>query len=98
MQLLSQRLNKIADGFRSLRDSIGRLRLGFQNFLKPIKQLLNNFPVLGSAVNKVIGFFRKFYDIISVPSLQVFGKVITNIAATLSGLGSAIVEVKNQVC
>ena len=53
--------------------------------------------IFGETVtNKIIGFFRTFFDVLSTPSLKIFGTIITGIAATLSGLGSAIVEVKNQ--
>ena len=93
---LVTQINKITFGLKTLRTNIGFITRGFNDFLKPIKDLISNFPRLESFINDAFSSLSKLVDVFTTPGIKVFADSLRLIGATLSGLGSAFIAVKDN--
>ncbi|WP_431129764.1 hypothetical protein [Flagellimonas flava] len=93
---LSTRIDKIDTGIKAFTASLGAVRRGLDNFIAPIRQLLERFPTLNKFIKDTIDFIGDFFEAITTPGITVFAQALTQLGAVLSGLGSAFVAVKDE--
>lgn len=94
--ILADRLDKIDQSFQFLRTAIKSVKQGLDNFLTPIKELIQRFPILNKVISKTTDFISGFFNILTNPGITYFSLALLELGKVLSGLGSAFTAVKDE--
>jgi len=94
--IISRQIDRVTDGMKLLRSAFGNIQRGISDFLQPIRELSERFPILGEAINKASGFLKNLFDVFSLPGVTVFADALRTLGATLSGIGSAFNATKSS--
>ncbi|MEM7485034.1 MAG: hypothetical protein AAF348_07480 [Bacteroidota bacterium] len=95
-RILGTQIDRIEKGMKSFSVGLETAQRGLNNFLSPIKELIQDIPFLNSAITKTVDFLGDFFEILTTPSLSIFGIALRRLGATLSGLGSAFTATKDE--
>lgn len=86
----ANQIDRVAFGFKVLKDGIRVAKNGFDDITKPIVKLINDVPILNKSVKLLTHLF-------TTPGITVFGDFLRKVGANLSGMSAAFIEVRVQV-
>lgn len=86
---LSDALDRLTVGFKNLLSAIQVVRRGFEDFIRPIVNLLRDIPILNTIFTKTSSVLKTFFEILSTPGINVFAAALRRLGAVLSGIGAS---------
>lgn len=94
--LIALQIERIGDGFELLDEALDMVKQGFEDFTRPIIQLINDTPVLKKIFDQVAPVVVKLIEAFTTPRLTVFAQLLQHVGAVLSGLGSALTATREE--
>ena len=95
--LLRSQVDKINQSFILFKDALQRVRIGVNDFIKPIAKVIQDVPFLRDLFTSLNGAVGGFFKAISQSGLTTFSLLLRNFGATLSGVGAGITEARKQI-
>ncbi|MFL1896780.1 hypothetical protein ACJRPK_13825 [Aquimarina sp. 2-A2] len=89
-------VDDLTNGFKNLKTGIQGITQGFNDFIEPVKVLLNDFPLLQKFTSFLGDQFSKLYEVLSTTTLSRIGLAFKVLGATLSGLGNVVKTLKES--
>ena len=93
---LADKLDAVADSFDVLDRGVKTARIAFNQFMEPIKQLINQSPILSKIFTFINEKISSFINLLFSPTFDRFGKFLERMSFRMAGLGGVVTEIINR--
>lgn len=96
-ELWSKIKASVVNAIAGVLEGVNSLKIGFQAIFKPVKELINQIPLLNKIFSEGKGILSGFFSVISINPLKTFGVALKGVAGVFTGLVNVVSTAGNQL-